>query len=189
MVTLCGLDLAGTPRRSSGIAVISIQYDKAKLLEVTTLYTDDEILDYILSLNPTVVAIDSPLSLPPKGKWFRDVDIEMKKRGYPVLPPRWKSMEMLTLRAIEIKDKLENHGIRVIETHPKSALRSSNCRNVLEALEAAGVEYHITKKLSRDEEDAVIASLVALFYQRGRAVVVKSIDGEIHLLPKLCEEQ
>ena len=189
MVILCGLDLAGTPKRPTGIAVISIQHNKAKLLEVTTFYTNDEILDYILSLNPTVVAIDSPLSLPPKGKWFRDVDIEMKKKGYPVLPPRWKSMEMLTLRAIEIKNKLEKHGVRVIETHPKSALRSSNCRNVLEALEATGVEHHITKELSRDEEDAVIASLVALFYQWRQAIVVKSTDGEIYLLPKLCEEQ
>ena len=58
-----GLDLAASPRRPSGLAILSGSR------EVTTLlvYTDDEILDEVEGGKPLVVAIDAPLSIPSKG--------------------------------------------------------------------------------------------------------------------------
>lgn len=185
-MTFCGLDLAGSPRRPSGIAAIAYEKGEAVLLEATILYEDEEILAHILSLNPRVVAIDAPLSLPPEGEWFRRVDLEMKKKGYPVLPPGWKGMKALTLRAIKMKKKLEEQGVKVVETHPKSSLKSSNCENIFKLLNQTSIKHSITQKPGRDIEDAIIASITALFYHQGKTYMIKTVDGEIHLLPRIC---
>jgi predicted nuclease with RNAse H fold len=79
--------------------------------------TSKQILDRSLTLSPTLIAIDAPLSLPMNGN-MRQVDKEMHKHGYPVRPPLFPAMEKLTLIAIEIAKKIIKEGFDIIETYP-----------------------------------------------------------------------
>ena len=77
---------------------------KNMVIPTCHLHENKQILDRSLTLKPTPIAIDAPLSQPTKGA-MRKADKEMQKHGYPVLPPRFPAMEKLTLRAIEITKK------------------------------------------------------------------------------------
>jgi len=50
----------------------------------------------------------------------------MHKRGYPVFPPSFPSMEKLTLRAMKIAREIAGRGFYVIEVHPASARKALN---------------------------------------------------------------
>ena len=58
-----GIDLAGSPRRDTGVCALR----GMTLTSIETLHTDQEILDFIDLIRPDLVAIDAPLSLPPTG--------------------------------------------------------------------------------------------------------------------------
>ncbi len=173
---VAGLDPAGTARRPSGVAVLY----NTSILFLGIVYRDEEIIEVILRYKPIVVAIDSPLSFSDK---YRQVDIAMKKHGYPVLPPGWRSMRILIERSLKIKKQLEKHGIAVIETHPLSALKHSEC-SFNDLLKKHGLKIH--RKLVKDEIDALIAALVAYYYVKGLADNISAPDGVIYLLPRIC---
>lgn len=190
MVVLCGIDLAGSAKKASGIALMNIRCSKKHGIEVHVLYDDSEIIRYVFSSNekPVAIAIDAPLSLPPKDKWFREVDIVMKRKGFRVLPPRWHGMKMLTLRAIKLKNFFERHGIKVVETHPRSAMKSSGCASLRELLDKLNIDI-INKDyddLMDDEIDAIIACIVAWYFWRSKAYSIVACDGAIYLLPRIC---
>lgn len=178
MVIFAGLDPAGTEKRPTGLAIIKNNI----FIFIGKLYRDNEIIDKILFYKPVVLAIDSPLSY---SKGYREVDLLMKKLGYKVLPPGWRSMQILIHRSLRIKSILEKRGVKVIETHPLSALKSSGCKTLDELLAKLNIKLE-TKNLSKDEKDAAIASLVAKFYYNNKSYMVKAKDGIIHLLPKIC---
>ncbi len=179
MVIVAGLDLAAYQHHPSGVAVLSDN----SVLFIGVKHSDPEIIGLIKSYKPRIIAIDSPLS---HAQTYREVDILMKRRGYPVLPPGWKTMKPLVDRAIRIKKILEGNSIVVIETHPKSALKSSGCKNIDELLKNTNIMIGFKKKLTRDEADALIAAIVARFYVEGRAYVVAARDGIIYLMPRIC---
>ncbi len=179
MVAVAGIDPSGSPRRPSGVAVII----DGRFVYIGTVFTDREIIDPILGYGARIAAIDSPLSHAPG---YRRVDIAMKRAGYPVLPPGWRGMRMLVERSLRLADALRRHGVVVIETHPRSALRSSGCSDPGEAAEAMGIEAPRLTGLRRDAVDAVVAALVAYAYASGQARVISDADGEIYLLPRLC---
>ncbi len=177
MVRVAGLDPSGSAKRFSGLAVL----DDTILVYVNKLKYDLDIVNTVLSLKPLVIAIDSPLS---HADMYREVDLLMKKKGYRVLPPGWKSMKMLVERSIRLKRLFEKHGIIVIETHPYSALKSSKCMEYNILFKKHGIK--IPRILSRDEYDAVVAALVAKYYLDGRALRIEARDGIIYLLPEIC---
>ncbi len=176
---VAGIDPAATSRRPSGVAVIS----NTTLLFIGKAYYDQEIIDIMRSTKPVVVAIDAPLS--PSDK-YREVDLLMKRSGYPVLPPGWKTMRLLVIRGMKLRETLQRYGIAVIETHPKSALKSSRCSSPDELFSRTGINPG--KRLTRDEEDALIAALVAKYYVEGKARSISAVDGVIYLLPEICGE-
>ncbi len=182
MVVVAGVDLAAYQHRPTGVAVLS----DSNVLFIGIMHSDQEIIGLIQSYKPVAVAIDSPLA---HAETYREVDILMKKHGYPVLPPGWRTMKPLVDRAVRIKKILEDNGIPVIETHPKSALRSSGCRSLDELLKNTGIEIDLKRKLTRDEADALIAAIVARFYVENNALTVSARDGVIYLLPRICGEE
>ncbi len=183
MVRVGGLNPSGSERRVSGLAILDL--DNKMFIYVGKLYKDSEIIRTILAYKPQVLAIDSPLGF---ATGFREVDLLMKKMGYPVLPPGWKSMRMLIERSLRLKNIIEKYNIYVIETHPRSALKSSGCSDIEELLEKERIILNInTKSLSRDEFDAMIAAIVAKHYVEDNVFRVEARDGIIHLLPKICE--
>ncbi len=177
---VAGLDLAGSPRRPSGYAVAC----SAKLTDYGIVYADDEVLEKLRGAR--VVAIDAPLSLPKSGRGFRKVDLKLIRMGYRVLPPTMPGMRMLTERAIALAKRLEHEGVKVIETHPRSAWMNSGCGNELEAASKILANVPRGGRLLRDVVDAIVAAAVAWTYMVGRAVRVEAQDGVIYLLPRLC---
>ena len=176
MVTVAGVDLRGSDRRPSGVAVIS-----GRDLRVESLYSDEEIVDFLTRHKALVVAIDSPLSHSPS---YRHVDRVMVRLGFRVLPPGWRGMSMLVERGVRLASRLSSMGVVVLETHPRSALKSSKCRGLGELASRLGLA--LPGRLTRDEEDAVVASAVSLMYVEGAVVEVEGVDGRIYLLPPVC---
>jgi len=93
-------------------------------------------------------------------------------------------MRMLVDRALKLKSLFEEQGLLVVETHPRSALKSSGCRDYDELLNAHGIK--VGYSLSRDEYDAIVAALVARYYSEDRALKIEASDGVIYLLPRIC---
>lgn len=187
-IRITGIDLAGSPRRPTGFCLIADQ-----TIEVTTLYSDEEIVNKIRMLNPAVVAIDAPLSLPPgrkqiedrRGGHFRSCDLALREKGIRFFPITLGPMRMLTARGIALKKRIQKPGCRVIEVYPGAAQevwglpRAGSDRIGL----ARGLQLLSRKQCSlrlspvsrqwlemtADELDAVCAALVGLLFFRNRA--------------------
>lgn len=180
--SVAGLDLAGSPRNPSGLAILSL---RREVLALMLVYSDEEILRTLIEHRPLVIAIDAPLSIPKES--LRSIDRKMISLGYRVLPPSWKSMRMLSERAIKLKDLFErNLNAVVIETHPLSALKSSGCSSIDELIQGLKLTYR-RERASIHEVDALISSLVALRYFEGRSLMISEVDGAVHLLGRVCE--
>lgn len=179
---VAGLDLAASPRKCSGYAVMDVS---SRVLErVNCLYDDTEIISTINSDRVELVALDAPLVEEPV---YRVVDRIARSLGYPVLPPTLGPMRLLTRRAWTLYTRLKEIGVTVIETHPRSALISSGCSSVGELLAKLGV---VTKasldSLSRDEVDAVISAIVAYCYVTRLCLCeVRGVDGVIYIISRI----
>ena len=104
-----------------------------------------------------VIAVDSPLT---PGKGYRDFERCMLRMGLKVFPTSF--LKDLYKTAVELF-----RGGNAIETHPRSSFKLSR----VEILNAG----------SKDEEDAIIASLVAFLHTRGLDYEIVGSDGVIHL--------
>lgn len=175
-----GLDPSASARRPSGFAVVEL--GDRRLLQVGLCYDDDDIVGAMAAVE--ALAIDSPLSIP-EGGAFRDVDLEMARMGFRLLPPSWRGMSALTERSLRL---LQLIGVPAFETHPRSALRASGCHGVGELLDAVGIS-HGELPSSRDALDAVVAAVVALEVVEGSAVEVRAADGSIYLIPEVCRSR
>lgn len=149
----CGIDLA--VKRKTTIGVLN-NYE-IRIYEVST---NEEIIQLCSKAN--ITAIDSPLS---HSKGFRNVDKEMIRRGFRVLPPSFISK--LVERAIELSRSLKN----VIETHPTSTLKN------------LGINWRRLHEV-KDYVDAAACAMVALGYEIGYVEEIKANDGVIYLLSK-----
>jgi len=178
MVIVSGLDLAGSPKRCSGY--VSIDIDYRKTLDMLCLYSDNEIVKQIDIDRPVVLAIDAPIIEKPI---VRDVDRKAISQGYRVLPPTLRGMAILTQRAWNLYNIVRNLGIEVIETHPKSALKSSGFRSVIELVDSLGIEVDRNSISNKDIADALICSIVAYcYYTRECIDVIRGSDGCIYIL-------
>ena len=159
------------------------------LEKVECVFRNEDIIRSVSSLLSkgfeVVVAIDAPLTTARDGKGFRQVDRELLKMGYRVLPLSFVGMAKLTKRAIELSKTLRALGVRVVETHPRSALRSSGCESVEQLVRALGIEGEISYS-NRDLLDSIVCAVVALCLDNGCAYEVRASDGSIWLLKRLC---
>ena len=184
---IAGLDLAAKEDRCSGFAIIRTSELKSKLILLRCLSTDDEIVDSIIKYGISLVAVDAPITPKPV---MREVDRVMIKSGFKVFPPSFSWMKKLTQRAYNLYLTLRSHGVKVIETHPKSALTSSRISNVSKLCNVLGIDiegYEETINRNKDLRDALISALVAYCYVMNICVkVVKAYDGEIYLIKELA---
>ncbi len=182
-LTIAGLDLAASPRRCSGYA--SMNLNEMIVFNVKCLYDDEDILGETLKDKVKLLAIDAPLSPKPV---FRDVDRRAIREGYRVLPPTLGAMRMLTIRAWRLYEMLSSNGVKVIETHPYSALKSSREKSVDQLLNKMGIKLSVSNSaLSvKDLRDAIISLAVAYCYQsKTRLMEIKGKDGIIYLIRAL----
>jgi predicted nuclease with RNAse H fold len=102
MAVFLGIDLAGSPRRPTGIALL----DEKLRCRTWVRYLDEEILVDVDSFKPLVVGVDAPLGLP-RGReslesrgppHFRECDLELRRRGIRFFPITIGAMRALTER-------------------------------------------------------------------------------------------
>ncbi|MCH1770173.1 MULTISPECIES: DUF429 domain-containing protein [Metallosphaera] len=141
-------------KRKSAVATID-----NNVIAVSFLDTDDEILEKCKEA--TVVALDAPLT---SARGYREVDRLLLSRGLRVFPPSFISS--LTERGIRLSRRL-----RAIETHPTSSLK------------LPGWDWRQLSP-SKDEADAVVCALTANLWVKGKTLVFRARDGEIHLLDR-----
>ncbi len=188
-----GIDLAGSPRRNTGICTLK----KGTITSCTIFHTDQEIIDYVEKENPTLVAIDAPLNLPPgrksiedkNGEHFRPCDRELLRRGIRFFPITLGPMRLLTKRGIRLKKALTRRGYAVIEVYPGAAQdiwhtgrKQDGLSKLRKGLEKLGVKG-LHEKMNGDELDAVTAALVGHFFSRGKAEVLGDLKQGAIVIP------
>ena len=160
-----GIDLAALSKNPTGIAQL-----KDKTAKTSLVYTNKEILEYITSNVPSLIAIDAPLSMPPKGEAFRKADREMVKKGYRVFPPTFPAMKTLTLRAIKLNKLIDKNKYKTIEVHPTSTRKAlqmppKDWKTIQQTLKTLGLKGELEKRpLTTHEIDAVTAALTATLH-------------------------
>jgi hypothetical protein len=189
-----GVDLAGSPRRNTGICALR----GMTITSFATVHTDEEILAFIGRIGPDLIAIDAPLSLPPgrtsleerNASHFRPSDRELLKRGIRFFPITLGPMRLLTLRGIEMKKKLKQRGYDVIEIYPGAAQdvfgiprKQHGLVRLLNGLVRLGLEG-LTKGMNSDELDAVTGALVGRMYLKGQAEVLGDVKTGAIVIPK-----
>ena len=196
-----GIDLVASEEKESGFCILRGPYAETKRVK-----TDAEMLALIAEAKPTVVSIDSPLSLP-KGRTSvfdtdpkrnecgitRFCERELKRRGvssYPCLIP---SMQKLTLRGMRLANTLRHLGIATIESYPGAAQdilkiprKQAGLPYLVEGLKLFGLQGpFLTTMVSHDELDAITAALVDHFFWIGMFEELGTEDEDPLIIPDL----
>jgi hypothetical protein len=189
-----GIDLAGVETRPSGFCVLDTEKMKVK---TSLLYTDDEILHEINKMNAKVVAIDAPLSLPNGRRsleersdiHLRRCDEELKELGIKFFPLTLGPMRKLTKRGIELKLKLDDLAMEVIEVYPGGAQdvlgiprKKRGLDKLLEGLRKLGIKG-LGTGMNDDELDAVTAAFVGKLYVEGKHHVLGDPEEGLMIMP------
>ena len=192
-----GIDLAGSPKRNTGICTLK----KDNLTFCTIVHTDQEIINYIEKENPTLIAIDAPLNLPPgrksmedkNGEHFRPCDRELLRRGIRFFPITLGPMRLLTKRGIHLKRVLTRRGYPVIEVYPGAAQdiwhtgrKQEGLSKLSKGLEKLGLKG-LNNKMNGDELDAVTAALVGQLFLHGKAEVLGNFKRGGIVIPSTKE--
>lgn len=193
-LTVVGIDLAGSPKRNTGICTLRAM----TIADFATVYTDEEILQFVEQANPDIIAIDAPLNLPPgrksiedrNGEHFRPCDRELLKRGIRFFPITLGPMRSLTLRGIALKKKLSRRGYRVIEMYPGAAQdvwgiarKQDGLPKLRRGLEKLGLKG-LSKTMNGDELDAVTGALVGRLFLQGKAEVLGNFKQGAIVIPQ-----
>lgn len=196
MPTVVGIDLRGTPKNPTGMAVC-----QGHEVETQILHTDAEILRATIAAEPDIVSIDAPLSLPrgrrsvsddspcrEKGGIVRCAERVLWSRRIPVYPSLIRHMQGLTRRGIALTGKLRKQGIPVIESYPGAAqdVLGIPRKGVDEALLALGLNefgYHVPQGITHDELDAITSALVGYVFLAGEYEAIGADDEGYMILP------
>jgi uncharacterized protein len=177
---IVGLDLAGVQTRPTGFCLLSDM--KA---ETTLLFTDEEIIEKTVEVNPKVIAIDAPLCLPPgrtsieerTANHFRASDRELMKRGIKFFPVTLGPMRKLTVRGIQLRKTFQAQGFTVLEAYPGGAQdvlgiprKQRGLDKLTAGLQKLGIEG-LSSQLSDHELDAATCAYVGRLYFEGNAVI------------------
>ena len=193
MSKVVGIDLAGSPKRDTGICTL----EEDAITSCTIVHTDEEIVDYVVRDHPDLVTVDAPLNLPPgrrsiedrRGGHFRPCDSELLTRGIRFFPITLGPMRMLTARGIRLKRALAKRGYKVVEVYPgaaqdiwKTGRKQDGLPKLLKGLRKLGVKG-LRKKMNGDELDAVTAALVGQFFLHGKAEVLGNFRRGAIIIP------
>lgn len=193
-LTVVGIDLAGSPKRNTGICALR----GMTISEYATVHTDAEILTFVERSNPDLIAIDAPLNLPPgrksmddrNGEHFRPCDRELHKRGIRFFPITLGPMRSLTLRGIFIHRRLRRRGYTVIEMYPgaaqdvwRIARKQNGLAQLRRGLERLGIRG-LSPKMNGDELDAVTGAMVGRLFLQGKAEVLGNFRQGAIIIPR-----
>ena len=193
-----GIDLTGSENKASGFALL-----EGSKVSTGLIFTDDEMIQKILQIKPTVVSIDSPLSLPEgrccgdktcecsKHGIMRYCELTLKRFGIGVYPCLIDSMVNLTMRGMRLAQTLRSFNINVIESYPGVAqdlLHIPRKRKGIELLIKGLTNFgilNIKDNISHDEADAITSALVGCFYLNDFYVAMGNEVEDYLIVPRL----
>ncbi|MGQ9718556.1 MAG: DUF429 domain-containing protein [Nitrososphaerales archaeon] len=193
-----GIDLAGVETRDSGVCILN---DRSKA-EAFTLRDNNEIIDCAIKSEPTIIAIDAPLSLPFGRCCLKDTclcrnkshlrycDRELLKMKIKFFPITLGPMRKLTERGMGLKKMLESEGFRVIEVYPGGAqdiLSIPRKQKGLDELKKGLIKIGIkgiSRVTSDHELDAVTSALVGKMYIEDDYLAVGDPEEGLIIMPK-----
>lgn len=188
LLVVVGVDLAGSPRRPTGVCILRGLKAQARVT-----FADEEILNLIGGARPDLVPIDAPLTLPPgrvtiqdrTGAHFRACDLELLRRGIRGFPIALGPMRMLTERGLALRAKIEALGYRPVECYPGAAQdvwglprQHRDRQGLRRGLGRLGVRG-LTEATTGDELDAVTAALVGRWFLLGQG---EMLGGECGIM-------
>lgn len=190
-----GLDLAGSPRRTTGFCVLT----RGSRVRTRALSSDEEVVGVTLDAQPDVVAIDAPLSLPlgrktiedRRGPHLRAADRELLRLRVPFFPITLGPMRMLTERGLRLQARFAEAGVRSIECYPGAAQdlwgiprKQEGVERLRRGLLRMGLTGDIARSdLTHDELDGVTCALVGRAFLRGDFVAIGRPDEGLMILP------
>jgi predicted nuclease with RNAse H fold/dephospho-CoA kinase len=199
-----GIDLTGSAERPSGWALV-----QGCRADTRRIGSDEELMDATIRASPTLVSIDSPLSLPTGRRVVTDDDPgraefgimracerELKRRGVNVYPSLIRSMQRLTERGMRLATALRAKGVPVIESYPGAAQdilciprKRSSLEYLRRGLRAFGLDWDERDgEVSHDELDAITSAIVGLFHWSGRYEALGTEDEGYLIVPQLQDE-
>lgn len=186
-VEIMGIDLAGKTENPTGICFL----DSGKL-SFSTLFEDKEILRYINIVDPALIVIDAPLSLPKgrcclsqycscseNGGHFRAAEAEMRKYGR-TLPLTFRGMRMLTERGITLAEELKKR-YTVLESHPRTIQKMLGFSNLYDDL---ADYFELPENISEHELDASLLVIAGIFYMKNEFMEFGDPEEGTIVLPK-----
>ena len=193
-----GLDLAGTPRRATGICVLT----RGRFTRTAVLGEDAEILERVVSARPEVTLIDAPLSLP-RGReslervgppHLRACDRELARLGIRFFPLTLGPMRTLTARGLRLRAELVARGQRVYEGYPGGTQdllgwprKSAGTASLQGAMRRFGFRGDVARRgLTHDELDAVAIAWTGALFLGGRAMEIGDPAEGTMLLPRVA---
>lgn len=192
MSTVVGVDLAGSPKRPTGVCVL-----RGNRAATCVLFSDQDIIRAVTDAGAGLAAVDAPLSLPPgrrtiedrRGGHFRACDLELRERHIPFFPVTLGPMRGLTARGIGLKQELEKVGVRVIEIYPGGAQdvwglpRARRDLNGLRrGLQRLGLRG-LRRNACDHELDAASGAFVGMLYLLGRADILGDTEAGAIVMP------
>jgi predicted nuclease with RNAse H fold len=193
-----GIDLAGSPRRPTGLCFVDDRLDTRCSLA----YSDAEILDAVRRSKARFAAVDAPLALPKerhclgehcRGRaHFRVCDRVLMRMRIKFFPVTIGPMRTLTVRGISLKKQLERFGVRVVETYPGASQdllgfprKQHDLEGLRKSLVGTGCSGDVAaRSLTGDELDALSCALVARDYARGSYTAVGDPSEIMMILPR-----
>ena len=173
-----GIDLTAGDK-ATGIALLN-----ECSVQTCSLFSDEEILDYIRKHRPKIVSIDCPLGLPgggteidPGAGIVRFAEQDLASIGIPAYPALIDSMQNLTLRGIRLRRLISELRQKptVIESYPGAAQdilsipRKQQGLDLLrEGLRRLGLIGPGLETRSHDEMDAITSAIVGRYFEAGQ---------------------
>jgi uncharacterized protein YprB with RNaseH-like and TPR domain/predicted nuclease with RNAse H fold/dephospho-CoA kinase len=200
-----GIDLTGSESRPSGWCLLDGSFAVTQRIGA-----DEDIIRATMETGPSLVSIDSPLSLPigritvtdddPGRKMYgitRYCERVLKKRGINVYPSLIQSMQALTARGIRLARRFRELGIPVIESYPGAAQDIINIPRkradlglLKKGLNDFGLKGRFVDELvSHDELDAITSAIVGLFFISGRFEGLGNEEEEYLIIPDIDPEK
>lgn len=184
-----GIDLAGSERRKTGITFV-----KNEKLITFEINIDNEILDIIDYVQPNLICIDAPLSIPKgrksiddkRGKHLRECDKILLKMKIKFFPITLGPMRILTKRAISLLQKIDKN-IETIEVFPGALYDSIKMerKNKIQITKTyskifakMNVFFEI-REYSQDELDSIACFLTGVLYKQNKTIILEGKDGKI----------
>jgi uncharacterized protein len=194
-VRVVGLDLAGSPRRTTGFCALG----RGPEVRTRALAGDEEIVAATLDATPDIVSIDAPLSLPlgrssiedRSGPHLRAADRELLRLGLRFFPITLGPMRMLTARGLRLQARFADAGLRSIEAYPGAAQdlwqiprKQAGTEHLRRGLIRLGVRGDVRRpEITHDELDAITCALIGRAFLRGDYVVIGRPDEGFMVLP------